>query len=47
MFKEYFDKHLKNDFITSFKSTCAASILFIKKKTSDLRYALIIENWMQ
>jgi sugar-specific transcriptional regulator TrmB len=52
MFKKYLDKHLKNDFITSFKSTCAASILFIKKKTSDLRLcvdyrklnAIIVKN---
>ncbi len=52
MFKEYFDKHLKNDFITSFKSTCAASILFTKKKTNDLRLcvdyrelnAIIVKN---
>jgi hypothetical protein len=52
MFKEYLDKHLKNDFITSFKSTCAASILFTKKKTSDLRLyvdyrelnAIIVKN---
>jgi hypothetical protein len=52
VFKKYFDKHLKNDFITSFKSTCAASILLIKKKTSDLRLcvdyrelnAIIVKN---
>jgi hypothetical protein len=36
MLKEYLDKHLQNEFIISSKSTCAASILFIKKKTSDL-----------
>jgi hypothetical protein len=52
MFKKYLDKHLKNDFITSFKSTCAASILFIKKKTNDLHLcvdyrelnAIIVKN---
>jgi hypothetical protein len=51
-FKEYLDKHLKNDFITSFKSTCAALIFFIKKKTNDLRLcvdyrklnAIIVKN---
>jgi sugar-specific transcriptional regulator TrmB len=50
--KEYLDKHLKNNFITSFKSTCATSILFTKKKTSDLRLcvdyqelnAIIVKN---
>jgi hypothetical protein len=52
MLKEYLDKHLKNDFITSFKSTCAASIFFTKKKTNDLRLcvdyrelnAIIVKN---
>jgi hypothetical protein len=52
MLKKYLDKHLKNDFITSFKSTCAASILFTKKKTNDLRLcvdyrelnAIIVKN---
>jgi hypothetical protein len=52
MLREYFDKHLKNDFITFFKSTCAASTLFTKKKTSDLRLcvdyrklnAIIVKN---
>jgi hypothetical protein len=52
VFKKYFDKHLKNDFITSFKSTCATSILFTKKKTNDLRLcvdyrelnAIIVKN---
>jgi hypothetical protein len=52
MFKKYFDKHLKNDFITFFKLTCAASIFFTKKKTSDLRLcvdyselnAIIVKN---
>ncbi len=52
MFKEYLDKHLKNEFIIFSKSTCAASILFIKKKTDDLRLcvdyrelnAIIVKN---
>jgi hypothetical protein len=52
MFKEYFDKHLKNEFIIFSKSTCAISIFFIKKKTNDLRLcvdyrelnAIIVKN---
>jgi hypothetical protein len=52
MFKEYLDKHLKNEFIILSKSTCTASILFIKKKTNDLRLcvdyrelnAIIVKN---
>jgi hypothetical protein len=51
-FKEYLDKHLQNEFITFSKSTCAASIFFIKKKTNDLRLcvdyrelnAIIVKN---
>jgi hypothetical protein len=50
--KEYLDKHLQNEFITFSKSTCAALILFIKKKTNDLRLcvdyrelnAIIVKN---
>jgi hypothetical protein len=52
MFKEYLDKHLKNEFIILSKSTCVISILFIKKKTNDLRLcvdyrelnAIIVKN---
>jgi hypothetical protein len=52
IFKKYLDKHLKNEFITSSKSTCVAFILFIKKKIDDLRLcvdyhelnAIIIKN---
>ncbi len=52
MLKEYFDKHLKNEFIIFSKSTCATSILFIKKKTNDLHLcvdyrelnAIIVKN---
>jgi hypothetical protein len=52
MFKEYLDKHLQNEFIIFSKSTCAAFILFIKKKTNDLRLyvdyrelnAIIVKN---
>jgi hypothetical protein len=52
MFKDYFDKHLKNEFIIFSKSTYAASIFFIKKKTNDLRLcvdyrelnAIIVKN---
>jgi hypothetical protein len=52
MFKKYLDKHLKNEFIIFSKSTCAASIFFIKKKTNDLRLcvdyrelnAIIVKN---
>jgi hypothetical protein len=52
MLREYFDKHLQNEFITFSKSTCAALILFIKKKTNDLRLcvdyrelnAIIVKN---
>jgi hypothetical protein len=36
-FKKNLDKHLQNEFITLSKSTCAALIFFIKKKTNDLR----------
>jgi hypothetical protein len=36
MFKKYLDKHLQNEFIISSKLTCAVSIFFIKKKTSNL-----------
>jgi hypothetical protein len=50
--KEYLNKHLKNEFIISSKSICATSILFIKKKTSELYLcvdyrelnALIVKN---
>jgi hypothetical protein len=52
MFREYLDKHLQNEFIIFSKSTCAALILFIKKKTNDLRLcvdyrelnAIIVKN---
>jgi hypothetical protein len=52
MLKKYLDKHLQNEFIIFSKSTCAASILFIKKKTNDLRLcvdyrelnAIIVKN---
>jgi hypothetical protein len=40
MFKKYFDKHLQNEFIIFSKSTCVASIFFIKKKTNDLRLCI-------
>jgi hypothetical protein len=51
-FKKYLDKHLQNEFIIFSKSTCAAFILFIKKKTNDLRLcvdyrelnAIIVKN---
>jgi hypothetical protein len=51
-FKEYLDKHLQNEFIIFSKSICAALILFIKKKTNDLRLcvdyrelnAIIVKN---
>ncbi len=42
MLKKYLDKHLKNKFIIFSKSICATSILFIKKKTNDLR--LCVDN---
>jgi hypothetical protein len=52
MFKKYLDKHLQNEFIIFSKSTCAAFILFIKKKTNDLHLyvdyrelnAIIVKN---
>ncbi len=52
MLRKYLDKHLQNEFITLSKSTCAALILFIKKKTNDLRLcvdyrelnAIIVKN---
>jgi hypothetical protein len=52
MLKKYLDKHLQNEFIIFSKSTCAALILFIKKKTNDLRLcvdyrelnAIIVKN---
>jgi hypothetical protein len=51
-FKKYLDKHLQNEFIIFSKSTCAALILFIKKKTNNLRLcvnyrelnAIIVKN---
>jgi hypothetical protein len=51
-FRKYLDKHLQNEFIIFSKSTCAAFILFIKKKTNDLRLcvdyrelnAIIVKN---
>ncbi len=51
-FREYLDKHLQNEFIIFSKSTCAALIFFIKKKTNDLRLcvnyrelnAIIVKN---
>ncbi len=51
-FKKYLDKHLQNEFIIFSKSICAALILFIKKKTNDLRLyvdyrelnAIIVKN---
>ncbi len=50
--RKYLDKHLQNEFIIFSKSTCAALILFIKKKTNDLRLcvdyrelnAIIVKN---
>ena len=33
VFKIYFDKHLKNDFIRFFKLSIDVSILFVRKKT--------------
>ncbi len=50
--KKYLDKYLQNEFIIFSKSTCAAFILFIKKKTNDLRLcvdyrelnAIIVKN---
>jgi hypothetical protein len=52
MLRKYLDKHLQNEFITFSKSTYAAFILFIKKKTNDLRLcvdyrelnAIIVKN---
>jgi hypothetical protein len=52
MLRKYLNKYLKNEFIISSKSICAASILFIKKNTSELRLcvdyrelnALIVKN---
>jgi hypothetical protein len=52
IFKKYLEKHLKNEFIIFSKSTCAAFILFIKKKIDDLRLcvdyrelnAIIVKN---
>jgi hypothetical protein len=52
MLRKYLDKHLQNEFIILSKSTCAALILFIKKKTNDLRLcvdyrelnAIIVKN---
>jgi hypothetical protein len=52
MLRKYFDKHLQNEFIILSKSICAVLILFIKKKTNDLRLcvdyrelnAIIVKN---
>jgi hypothetical protein len=52
MLRKYFDKHLQNEFIIFSKLICATSILFIKKKTNDLRLyvdyrelnAIIVKN---
>jgi hypothetical protein len=52
MLRKYLDKHLQNEFIILSKSTCAALIFFIKKKTNDLRLcvdyrelnAIIVKN---
>jgi hypothetical protein len=52
MLRKYLDKHLQNEFITFSKSTCAAFIFFIKKKTNNLRLcvdyrelnAIIVKN---
>ena len=52
VFKEYIDKHLKNEFISRSKLSVEASILFIKKTDESLRLcvnyrelnAIIIKN---
>ncbi len=44
--RKYLNKHLKNDFITSFKS-CAAAFIFFIKKRMICDYVSIIENSTQ